>query len=162
MANRKDVQELAQKLDKWAKDELKKHPEQQYLLKCLLSRGAYTELRANRRLVVGVAGHLGADDIRQAVIDALAPVIRDLPDPIEGWARFSPWPRFGDWPRDGYWALGMGPPPRDLMHPEDPRGRGGPVGPEGPGGLGGPEGPGGLGGPEGPGGGLGGPEGPGG
>ena len=141
MANQKDMQELAQKLDKWAKDELKKCPEQQYLLKCLLSRGGYTEIRANRRLVVGVTGHLGSDDIKQAVIDALAPVIKNLPNPIEGWPRFSPWPRFGGWPRDGYWALGMGLPPKDLMHPEDPRG------PEGPGGLGGPEGPGGLGGP---------------
>jgi hypothetical protein len=116
------LQELAQKLDKWATEDLAKNPEQQHLLKCLLSRGAYTETRVNKRLVVGTTGHIGVEDIRQAVIDALAPVLGDLPIPIEGWPRFSHWPRFGDWPRDGYWALGMGLPPKDLMHPEAPKG----------------------------------------
>jgi hypothetical protein len=140
MADQKDVQDLAKALDDWGKGLPK---EQRYLLKCLLSRGAYIEERVDKRQVVGRTGHKGVRDIRQAVVDALEPVVRkDLPYPIEGWPRFYPlaWPRMnGDWPRSGYWALGMGLPPKIDMPKIEP-GKTPPVDPEGPGGLGGPPG----------------------
>ena len=136
MADQKDVHNLAKALDDWGKGLPK---EQRYLLKCLLSRGAYIERRVDKRQVVGSTGHLGADDIRQAVVDALDPVVRKdlLPYPIEGWPRYYPlpWPRMnGGWPRSGYWALGMGLPPKIDM-PKIKPGKtplGDPVGPEGP------------------------------
>lgn len=117
MADKDEMQELARKLDEWAKglpDEQKK------LLRWLLSRGAYIE----KRVVEGTATHVFTKDIKQAVKDALGPLIRtNLTAPIDGWARSYPtWPRTGDgWARDGYWALGMGRPPKlDKMPPEVP------------------------------------------
>jgi hypothetical protein len=136
MANEKDLQALARKLDEWAQKELEKR--ERDLLKCLLSRGAYLETKINKRLIVGTTSHLGAHDIRQAVIDALAPLTKiNLPESIEGWPRFSAWPRMGTWPRSGYWALSMGLPPKDLMHSEKPgkMPSGDPIDPEGSGSL---------------------------
>ncbi len=122
MADQDEVQELARKLDDWAQKEL---PEkQQTLLRWLLSRGAYIEKRVDERRVEGTATHVFTKDIKQAVKDALGPLIRtNLPDPKEGWARSYPtWPRMGDWPRDGYWAFGMGRPPKlDKMPPKGPK-----------------------------------------
>ena len=117
MADKDEVQELARKLDDWAQKELP--DEQKKLLRWLLSRGAYTE----KRVVEGTATHVFRKDIKQAVKDALGPLIKtNLPEPIDGWARSYPnWPRMGDWPRDGSWALGMGRPPKlDKMPPEVP------------------------------------------
>jgi hypothetical protein len=114
MAKKDEVRELARKLNEWAENELKEYPEQQTLLRWLLSRGAYIEKRVDEQRVEGTAKYVFKMDIEQAVKDALGPLInRHLPDPIEGWARsFGSWPRTGgDWPRDGYWALGMGRPP---------------------------------------------------
>ena len=123
MTDQDEVQELARKLNEWAENELKKCPKQQTLLRWLLSRGAYKEKRVDERRVEGTATHVFTKDIKQAVMDALGPLIRtNLPDPKEGWARSYPsWPRMGDWPRDGYWAFGMGRPPKlDKMPPEVP------------------------------------------
>lgn len=122
MADKDEVQELARKLDDWAQKEL---PEkQQTLLHWLLSRGAYVEKRIDERHVEGTTTHVFTKDIKQAVKDALEPLIRtNLPDPKEGWARsYSTWPRMGDWARDGYWASGMGRPPKlDKMPPKGPK-----------------------------------------
>jgi predicted metal-dependent hydrolase len=121
MADKDEVQELARKLDEWAENELKKYPKQQTLLRWLLSRGAYIEKRVDERRVEGMATHVFTKDIKQAVKDALEPLIRtNLPEPIDGWARSYPtWPRMGDWPRDGYCALGMGRPPKlDKKYPQ--------------------------------------------
>ena len=96
MSREKEVQELARKLDDWAQKEL---PEkQQTLLRWLLSRGVYREKRVDERRVEGTATQIFTKDIKQAVKDALGPLIRtNLPDPIEGWARSYPsWPRMGD------------------------------------------------------------------
>ena len=119
MASEKDLKALAQKLDEWAQKQLEK-PERD-LLMCLLSRGAYIETPVNRKLVVGTTTHLGAENIREAVLDALAPLTKvSIPDPIEGWPRFSAWPRMDNWPRSGYWSLGLGQPPKELIHPVKP------------------------------------------
>ena len=123
MADKDEVQELARKLDDWAQKELP--DKQQTLLHWLLSRGTYIEKRVDERHVEGTATHVFTRDIKQAVKDALGPLIRtNLPDPKDGWARsYSTWPRTGDgWARDGYWAMGMGRPPKlDKMPPEVPK-----------------------------------------
>lgn len=120
MAKEKDVQDLATKLKNWAENELPE--EQQYLLKCLLTRGAYTEERVDTHTVKGTTGHVGVSDIKQAVVDALAPdVIKNLPSPIEGWPRFnSPWLREnGGWLLSGNFGVDMFPPPK-LPKPPKP------------------------------------------
>jgi hypothetical protein len=132
MTDQDEVQELARKLNDWAENELKKCPKQQTLLRWLLSRGAYIEKRVDERHVEGTATHVFTKDIKQAVKDALEPLIRtNLPDPIDGWARSYPsWPRVGNWARDGYWASGMGRPPKlDKMPPEVPMPSKGPITP---------------------------------
>lgn len=120
MTDQDEVQELARKLNEWAENELKKCPKQQTLLRWLLSRGEYIEKRVDERRVEGTATHVFRKDIKQAVKDALGPLIRtNLPDPIDGWARSYPtWPRMGDWPRDGYCALGMSAPQNSTKCPQ--------------------------------------------
>lgn len=102
MADKEEVQELAQKLDDWAQKELPKR--QQTLLRLLLSR-EYREIDTKVRIDKGT--YVFKTDIKQAVMDALRYVDRGgnpspaVPsDPEEDWPRSgSVWPRAGSWPR---------------------------------------------------------------
>lgn len=116
-----EAQELARKLDDWAE---KLPEEQKKLLRWLLSRGTYVEKRVDGQRIEGTTTHVVTNDIKQAVKDALGPLVRaNLPESMDGWPRSYPnWPRMGDWPRDGYWALGIGCPPNlDKMLPKGPK-----------------------------------------
>ena len=102
MKREKEVQELAQKLDDWARKEL---PEtQQTLLRLLLSR-EYRKIDTQIRVDRGT--YVFKNDIKQAVMDALQYVDRSgnpIPavpsDPQEDWPRGGPiWPRADSWAR---------------------------------------------------------------
>lgn len=92
-----EVQELARKLDDWAQKEL---PEtQQTLLRGLLSRCEYRE--DEKRIDIGEGTYVFETNIKQAVMDALAPLNSGRPPKnlTEDWPRGAPsWSR-STWPR---------------------------------------------------------------